>query len=74
MDFSELAKQGLLGVMLALSLTVNYKLGKMLLDEKDKRIGGAEKVRDDIAEPLKNLQKTTELIYDKIVISKEAQQ
>lgn len=74
MDVSEIAKQGLLGGMLALSLTVNYRLGKMLLDEKDKRIGGAEKVRDDIAEPLKNLQKTTELIYDKIVISKEAQQ
>lgn len=74
MDFSEIAKQGLLGIMLAISLTVNYRLGKMLLDEKDKRIGGAEKVRDDIAEPLKNLQKTTELIYDKIVISKEAQQ
>lgn len=69
----KLAQSGLLGLLLSISLFANYKLGKMLLDEKDKRIGAAEKVRDDIASPLENIQKTQDLIYNKIQISKEAQ-
>lgn len=71
MDFSEIAKQGLLGVMLALSLTVNYRLGKMLLDEKDKRIAGAEKLRDDIALRDKYIQEAMALTTGKIEAAKE---
>lgn len=71
MDYSELAKQGLLGVMLALSLTVNYRLGKMLLDEKDKRITGAEKLRDDIALRDKYIQEALALTTGKIEAAKE---
>lgn len=70
---TKLAENGVLSVILALSLWGNYYLAKILLAEKDKRIEGAEKVRDDIATPLSNLQKSTDLIYEKIVVSKEAQ-
>lgn len=69
---TKLAGQSLLGLLLAISLTANYFLVKMILAEKDKRIVGAEKVRDDISTPLQNIQKTQDLIYDKIKISKEA--
>lgn len=65
---------GVLGSLLVITLLALAWAVKMLLAEKDKRIAAAEKVRDDIAEPLKNIQKTQDLIYSKIAISKEAQQ
>lgn len=64
---------GVLGALLVITLLALAWAIKMLLAEKEKRIVAAEKTRDDIAEPLKNIQKTQDLIYDKIVISKEAQ-
>lgn len=70
---NKLAENGVLSIILAISLYTNAWLARALLAEKDKRIEGAEKVRDDIASPLANLQKSNDLIYEKIVVSKEAQ-
>lgn len=68
-----LAKNGLLSILLAISLLINWKLGNMLLAEKDKRIEGAEKLRDDIALRDKYIQEAMQLQTDKIKVSKEAQ-
>lgn len=73
MDVSELLKQGTLGVLLAISLSINYRLGNLLLSEKDKRIVGAEKLRDDIALRDKYIQEAMALTTNKIKVSKEAQ-
>jgi hypothetical protein len=69
---SKLAENGLLGLLLAISLSANLMLVKMILAEKDKRIATSEKTVDEVAQPLKNIQLTQELIYEKIKISKEA--
>lgn len=71
MEFlGELAKNGVLGVLLAISLSLNFMLGRLLLYEKDKRIEDAVKNRDDLATPIKNLQQAVELQTSKIQISK----
>lgn len=70
MDLSELAKQGLLGLLLAMSLALNGFLGKMLLYEKDKRIASAEQVRDELVEPIRSIKESLNLILEKIEISK----
>lgn len=69
----KLADQGVVALLLAISLLINYKLGSMLLDEKDKRIEGAEKLRDDIALRDKYIQEAMQLTTSKIRVSKEAQ-
>lgn len=70
MDLSELAKQGILGLLLAMSLALNGILGKMVLYEKDKRIATAEQVRDELVEPLRSIKESLNLILEKIEISK----
>lgn len=50
-----LAEQGLLGLLLALSIILNAILLKMLLVEKDKAIANAEKVRDNIVAPISTI-------------------
>jgi hypothetical protein len=69
-NLGELAKQGLLGLLLAMSLTLNGILAKLLLSEKDKRIASAEKVRDDIATPLTYIKDSLGLIQEKVQIAK----
>lgn len=74
MDFlPELIKQGTLGVLLAISLTLNFYLGKLLLYEKDRRIQAAEKVRDELVSPIGYIKDALGLIQEKIRISKEAE-
>lgn len=74
MEFiNSLAGQGILGLLLAISLTIIGILGKMLLYEKDKRIDDALKVRDEIITPLNHIKDSLSLIDSKITISKEAQ-
>lgn len=73
MEFlGELAKQGLLALLLAISLSMNFMLGRLLLYEKDKRIEDAIKNRDDIVTPINNLTHSIEIQTRKIEISKGA--
>lgn len=61
MDLSilnKLAEQGVLAIVLAISIGANYFFIKGWLGEKDKRTADAQKVSDKIIEPLDNLQKT----------------
>lgn len=72
MDFlPELAKNGLLALLLAISMSLNFFLGKLLLYEKDKRIAEAEKVRDELVRPMGFIKESLELIEKKVEISKE---
>lgn len=57
---------GVLGLLLAISLSLNFWLLKMLLTEKDKRIEEASKVTENIAQPLKLLQQSVDLQTAKI--------
>ncbi len=68
-----IAKEGLLGLLLAASLALNGLLLKMLLYEKDKRIAAAEDVRAKLAVPLSNMDKSLALINDKVTVSKGSQ-
>lgn len=70
----ELSDYGVSYLLLAISLYANYKLGMLVLKEKDKRIEGAEKLRDDIALRDKYIQEAMQLTTDKIKISKKAEQ
>lgn len=65
---------GLLGTLLAISLLANWWLLKSLLGEKDKRIVGAEKVRDDLSTPIAYIRDSLDLIQQKIRVSKKAEQ
>lgn len=47
-----------------------WTLIKLLLGEKDKRIADATKNRDDLAEPMKYIRDSLDLIQQKIRISK----
>lgn len=74
MEFlTKLADQGILGLLLAISLSSNYFLVKLLLAEKDKRITGAEKTRDDLIAPIGFIKESLDLIREKIQISKDKQ-
>lgn len=48
-------------------------VSKLLLQEKDKRVNDAVKVRDDIAQPIKEIKESIERMEGKIVISKKAE-
>lgn len=68
-----IAKEGVLGLLLAGSLVINGVLFKLLIYEKDKRIQAAEKVRDELASPLSSIDKSLALINDKVRASKGGQ-
>lgn len=55
---NKLAEQGVVAIILAISITANWFFIKGWLAEKDKRTEDAQKVSDKIIEPLDNLQKT----------------
>lgn len=63
---SLLSNQGPFALLLAISLTMNFFLLKMLLNEKDKRIQEAKAVTDNIAMPLKLMQQSIDLQTAKI--------
>lgn len=70
---TKLSDQGLLGLLLAISLLANFQLGRMLLAEKDKRIVASEKVRDDVIAPIGYIRESLAIIQEKIKVSKDAQ-
>lgn len=49
-------------------------VSRLLLAEKDKRITDAEKTRDSIADPMRQVKEAIERMEGKIVISKKAEQ
>ena len=48
-------------------------VSRLLLTEKDKRISDAEKTRDSIADPMRQVKEAIERMEGKIVISKKAE-
>jgi len=68
---SELGKQGLLGLLLAISLSMNFVLGRLLLREKDKRVEDANKYQDNLVAPVTDIGRTLERIERKTIVAKE---
>jgi hypothetical protein len=71
---AELLKQGLLGVILVLVILGFVAVSKLLLAEKDKRIDDAAKTRDNIAEPLRQMNESLARMEAKIIVSKKVEQ
>lgn len=65
-----LAKEGVLGLLLAGALVIIGILFKLLLYEKDKRIEDALKSKNDIIEPIGYIKDSLSIIKDKILVSK----
>lgn len=61
---------GILGLLLAISLSLNFWLLKMLLTEKDKRIESAESVVTGLTTPIAYIKDSLALIQEKIRVSK----
>lgn len=61
---------GILGLLLAISLSLNFWLLKMLLTEKDKRIEAAESVTTGLTTPIAYIKDSLALIQEKIRVSK----
>lgn len=70
---ADLGKQGILGLILAITLVALFTAVKLLLSEKDKRIEDAQQVRDSIAAPLKSIKDSIDLLQQKVTISKKAE-
>jgi hypothetical protein len=68
---NQIASQGVLGTLLALSILANIWLVRQLLAEKDRRILGAERTRDELIAPIGFIKDSLELIQQKVQISKE---
>ena len=62
-----------LGALVVILVIGFVAVSKMLLAEKDKRISDAEKTRDTIGEPLRQIKESIERMEGKIVISKRAE-
>lgn len=65
-----IAKEGVLGILLAASLATNYWLIKLLLYEKDKRIADALETKTSLMEPISFIKDSLGIIKDKILVSK----
>lgn len=72
-QLGSLAKEGVLGVMLALSLGLNFWLINRLLSQMEKRVEAANKINEQLATPITNIDKTLALLNDKVVASKGGQ-
>lgn len=70
---AELLKQGILGILLVIFIIGFIAVSRLLLAEKDKRISDAEKTRDGIVEPMRQVKEAIERMEGKIVISKKAE-
>ena len=57
----QLATQGVLGILLALSLFANWYFIKLIQTLNDKRIEDAKEITSKILEPLETIQRNTEL-------------
>lgn len=60
-------------VIIAILVVGFVAVSRLLLGEKDKRVTDAVKVRDDIAQPIKEIKESIERMEGKIVISKKAE-
>lgn len=58
----QLATQGVLGVLLALSLFVNYLLFRIIQDLNEKRINDAKEITTKFFEPIENIKKNGETL------------
>jgi hypothetical protein len=67
---SKLAEQGVVAIVLALSLVANFFLFKEIKDVQEKRIKEAIETRNSMLEPLKAIQNTVQLILDGVSRSK----
>lgn len=67
---NKLSDQGILGLLLAISLLANWLLLKLLLNEKDKRIDDAKAVTIGITTPLAFIKDSLGLIQEKVKVSK----
>lgn len=63
---SQLAESGILGILLVVSFVAIYRLFKIILLEKDKRIEDAQKTRESISAPLEAMQKSVDLLSSRI--------
>lgn len=62
-----------LGALVVILIIGFVACARLLLAEKDKRISDAEKTRDNIGEPLRQIKESIERMEGKIVISKRAE-
>jgi len=69
-----LSSNPVLGALIIILIIGFVAVAKLLLAEKDKRIADAEKTRDTVAEPLRQIKESIERMEGKIVISKRAEQ
>lgn len=64
----KLAEQGVVAIVLAISLAANYFLYREVREVNEKRIKEAIETRNSILEPLKAIQTTVEIILKNIKI------
>lgn len=63
---TKLAEQGVIAIVLALSLSANYFLYKEVKAVNEKRIKEALETRDKIMAPLKAIQATVDLVLQAV--------
>ena len=63
---TKLAEQGVVAIILSLSISANYFLYKEVRSVSDKRIQEAIETRNSVMEPLKAIQATVEIILTSI--------
>lgn len=61
---NKLAEQGIVALILAISLVANFFLYKEVKEVNEKRIKEALETRNSMLEPLKAIQNTVQLILD----------
>jgi len=65
---AKLAEQGIVAIVLAISLFANYLLYKEIKTINEKRLNEAIETRNGVFEPLKAIQATVEIILKNIKI------
>jgi hypothetical protein len=65
---NRLAENGVIAIILAISIAANYFLYKEVKDSNEKRIKEATETRDSIFQPLQAIQSTVEIILQKLKI------
>ncbi len=59
---NQLASNGLLGVMLAISLFVNWYFFKIIQKQNDKMVENAKEITDKLLEPIDQIKRNGELL------------
>ena len=63
---TEPSKNGVAYLLLAISFLAIYRLYSQLIAEKDARRQDAERVREAVTEPLQNIQRLLDLIFNEV--------